>query len=131
MHRLIRNMFCLTLISLESLPATLASAKAPRDLASETRAIFAAQCAGCHGPELPRPKGRFGYVLDLKRVASNPEMVVPYSPDESELWQLVRRNEMPPEDASTGPLSEQQKAVIRAWIAAGASAHPVPHRRTP
>src|SRR5262249_12551585 len=52
----------------------------------------------------------------------NREMVVPSSPDESELWDLVRRGEMPPADALTGPLTAQQKGVIRAWIAAGAPA---------
>ena len=37
--------------------------------------------AGCHGPDLAKPKGRFGYVLDLRRIASNPEMVIPQSTD--------------------------------------------------
>jgi Planctomycete cytochrome C len=94
----------------------------PHDLAAEVRGVFAARCAGCHGPDLAKPKGRFGYVLDLARVASNREMVVPFSPAESELWELVRRGEMPPADAPTGPLAAPQKEVIRAWIAAGAPA---------
>ena len=93
-----------------------------RDLAAEVRSVFAAKCAGCHGPDLAKPKGRFGYVLDLARVAANREMVVPSAPDESELWVLVRKNEMPPDDAPSGPLTQEQKEAIRAWIAAGASA---------
>jgi mono/diheme cytochrome c family protein len=97
-----------------------APAGGPRDLATEVRGVFAAKCAGCHGPNLAKPKGRFGYVLDLARVAGNREMVVPSSPAESELWELVRRGEMPPADAPTGPLTAAQKEVIRAWIAAGA-----------
>jgi hypothetical protein len=71
---------------------------------------------------LPKPKGRFGYVLDLARVAGNREMVVPFMPDESELWELVRRGEMPPVDSPSGPLTGEQKELIRAWIAAGAPA---------
>jgi uncharacterized membrane protein len=59
-------------------------------------------------------------VLDLARVAGNREMVVPFVPDESELWELVRRGEMPPEDSPSGPLTAEQKETIRAWIAAGA-----------
>jgi hypothetical protein len=94
----------------------------PRDPAAEVRSVFAARCAGCHGPDLAKPKGRFGYVLDLKRVAGNREMVVPFSPAESELWELVRRNEMPPADAPTGALTAAEKEVIRAWIDAGAPA---------
>src|SRR5205809_3770722 len=91
-----------------------------RDLAAEVRSVFAAKCAACHGSDLAKPKGRFGYVLDLRRVAGNPEMVIPSRPDESELWVLVNRGEMPPPDAPHGPLSTAEKESIRAWIAAGA-----------
>ena len=97
-----------------------------RDAATEVRAVFAARCAVCHGPEVAKPKGRFGYVLDLKRVAANPEMVIPFNPDESELWNLVRRNEMPPEDSPRGQTTASEKETIRAWIAAGAPTAPSP-----
>src|SRR5262245_43076916 len=79
------------------------------DTAAEVRAVFSAKCTACHGPALAKPKGRFGYVLDLARVAGNREMVVPGAPDESELWGLVRRGEMPPDDSPAGPLSPDQK----------------------
>src|SRR5258708_38601184 len=101
-------------------PTAMSALAGERDLASEVHSVFAAKCAGCHGSNLARPKGRFGYVLDLARVARDPEKVVPSSPDESELWELVRRGEMPPEESPAGPLSAAQKATIRAWIAAGA-----------
>ena len=91
-----------------------------RDLAADVLAVFSAKCAVCHGPDVKKPKGRFGYVTDLARVAGNREMVIPGAPDESELWELVRRGEMPPEDSSAGPLSAYQKETVRAWIAAGA-----------
>jgi uncharacterized membrane protein len=91
-----------------------------RDLGSEVRNVFANKCAVCHGPDLAKPKGRFGYVLDLRRVAENPEIVVPGEPDQSELWELVKRDEMPPSDSPQGALTLDQKETIRAWIAAGA-----------
>jgi len=81
------------------------------DPGAEAARVFAAKCSACHGPDLVKPKGRFGYVLDLPRLATNPEFVVPGRPDESELWTLVKRDEMPPPDASTGPLSEAEKQV--------------------
>jgi mono/diheme cytochrome c family protein/uncharacterized membrane protein len=91
-----------------------------RDLGAEARGVFANKCAICHGPDLAKPKGRFGYVLDLRRVAGNPEMVIPQHPDESELWVLIRRGEMPPPDSPQGELTTAQKEIIRTWIAAGA-----------
>lgn len=89
-------------------------------LGSEVRRIFAVKCAGCHGPDLPKPQARFGYVLDLRRVAGNPQMVIPGRPDESELWALVSHGDMPPADSPHGPLTAAEKETIHAWIAAGA-----------
>jgi len=101
--------------------AAPARAESPaRDLGGEVRTIFAAKCAVCHGPDRVKPKGRFGYVLDLKRIAENPEMVIPGEPDQSELWELVKHGEMPQPESPRGPLSPEQKEVVRAWIAAGA-----------
>src|SRR5689334_13838133 len=79
------------------------------DHAADVRAVFAAKCAACHGPDLSRPKGRFGYVTELARVAANREMVVPGAPDESELWELVRRDEMPPAESPAGPLTSAER----------------------
>jgi uncharacterized membrane protein len=84
------------------------------------RAVFVAKCVECHGPDVAKPKGRFGYVLDLGRVAANPKLVVPFKPEQSELWELVRIGEMPPPEAASGSLTYPQKEAIRAWIAAGA-----------
>src|ERR1700722_17056935 len=106
--------------------ATAQSGARMADIGNEVRGIFASKCAACHGPDLPKPKGRFGYVLDLRRVAENPEMVIPLRPTESELWVLVQRDEMPPSDSPHGPLPPEQKEVIRAWISGGApDAYPI------
>jgi mono/diheme cytochrome c family protein/uncharacterized membrane protein len=91
-----------------------------RDIGDEVRGVFATKCAACHGPDLEKPRGRFGYVLDLRRVAENPEMVIPGRPTESELWLLVQHDEMPPAGSPHGALASEQKEVIREWIAAGA-----------
>jgi uncharacterized membrane protein/mono/diheme cytochrome c family protein len=96
------------------------STTASRDIGREVLSVFSAKCAACHGPDLPRPMGRFGYILDLKRLAGNPEKVIPPNPEESELWGLVQRNEMPPADSPRGALTTEQKDIIRQWIAAGA-----------
>jgi hypothetical protein len=96
------------------------AAPAARDLAAEVRSVFEAKCARCHGPDLARPRAGFGYVLDLRRVASNEHMIVPSRPDESELWMLIQNGEMPPPNSPTGSLTLAEKEVIRDWITAGA-----------
>jgi uncharacterized membrane protein len=89
-------------------------------LAGQVREIFEAKCLDCHGPELPRPKGKFGYVLDLKRVAENPEYVERGQPDKSEIFKMVFNDEMPGEDANVPPLTKDEKEIVRRWIELGA-----------
>ncbi|HEY3897586.1 MAG TPA: c-type cytochrome domain-containing protein, partial [Chthoniobacter sp.] len=69
-------------------------------LAGKVHEIFEAKCLDCHGPELPRPKGKFGYVLDLKRVADNTDYIVRGDPEKSDLFKMVEDDEMPGEDAN-------------------------------
>src|SRR5262249_29511912 len=70
-----------------------------RESVAPVQAVFSARCATCHGPDVLKPRGGFGYVLDLRRLAGNPNLIVPSSPEQSELWLLVRNGEMPPPDA--------------------------------
>ncbi|MEQ1842751.1 MAG: c-type cytochrome domain-containing protein, partial [Verrucomicrobiales bacterium] len=89
-------------------------------LAADVYKIFEAKCADCHGAHLPKPKGKFGYVLDLKRMAENPKYVVPGDPNESELYQLVKSDEMPGEDADVPPLTPEEKRIVERWVQIGA-----------
>jgi uncharacterized membrane protein len=75
---------------------------------------------------LARPRGGFGYLLDLRRLAADSDKVVPSHPNDSGLWQMVQSGEMPPPDSPSGALTAQEKEVIRAWIAAGAPAEGTP-----
>jgi len=93
-----------------------------QDLASRVRSIFLAKCSECHGRSLSRPRAAL-YLHELGQVASNREWVVPYEPENSYLWTLVRNDDMPAKGAKAGPLSPQEREIVRAWIAAGA---PVP-----
>ncbi len=88
--------------------------------AQQVHDIFEAKCIDCHGPELPRPKGKFGYVLDLKRVAANEEWVIRGKPADSELFSMVLHNEMPGEDANVPPLTPQELDAVKHWIELGA-----------
>jgi uncharacterized membrane protein len=80
-----------------------------------------------------RPRAKFGYVLDLARVAANPKMIVPGNPAKSELYQTVFHNEMPPAKESLPPLTVEEKEIVKAWIEVGAPPGPpvVPRPKSP
>lgn len=117
------------LLACMALPAFAAVVPAAPDeqlhLAEKVRGIFEAKCLDCHGHELPRPKGKFGYVLDLQRVADNPDYVVRGDVNRSEMFLMVRDNEMPGEDANVEPLTPEEVATVARWIEVGAPAGPV------
>lgn len=94
----------------------------PNDLSAQVRSIFVAKCSECHGRGLSRPKAAL-YLHELGPLAANREWVVPYEPEKSYLWTLVREDDMPAKGAKAGPLNDKEKQTVRAWIAAGA---PVP-----
>jgi uncharacterized membrane protein/mono/diheme cytochrome c family protein len=91
-------------------------------VAQRVRDIFEAKCLDCHGPELPRPKGKFGYVLDLQRMADNPDYVVRGDPEQSEIYIMVREDEMPGEDAPVPALTPEEKEIVKRWVEIGAPA---------
>jgi uncharacterized membrane protein/mono/diheme cytochrome c family protein len=108
------------LLILSARGAEVASREEQMKIAQQVHVIFDAKCVECHGPELPRPKGKFGYVLDLKRVGENEEWVVKGNAEESELYKMVRDNDMPGEDASVPALTPDELAVVKRWIEIGA-----------
>lgn len=84
--------------------------------------LFQAKCNDCHGAQLERPKGKFGYVMDLKRVAANEDYVVAGDASKSELYRTVFEDEMPGKDSSCGPATAAEKLALRRWIQIGAPA---------
>lgn len=102
--------------------ASIQATSTPQVLASHVYAIFQARCTECHGANLQRPKGKFGYVLDLARLAANPKMIVPGMPAQSELYQTVFHDEMPPPKSNRPPLTSEEKEIVKSWIEA---AHPL------
>lgn len=91
------------------------------DLAGNVHVIFEKRCNECHGSHLKKPEGKFGHVLDLKRMADNLDYVERGKPHQSELYRLVNDGEMPPDDhPKTPPLTGEEKDIVRRWIQAGA-----------
>ena len=92
-----------------------------RHLAGNVHVIFEHKCNECHGSQLKKPEGKFGHVLDLKRLADNLDYIERGKPARSELYRLVNDGEMPPDDhPKTPPLTGEEKEVVRRWIQAGA-----------
>jgi uncharacterized membrane protein len=84
--------------------------------------LFESKCNDCHGAHLAKPKGKFGYTMDLKRVAANEDYVATGDPDKSELFRLVNEDEMPGKDSEHGVASSAEKLALRQWIQIGAPA---------
>jgi uncharacterized membrane protein len=84
--------------------------------------LFKATCAACHTPEAEKVGGGFDYVLDLGRVAANPEYIVPGKPEESELFLVIAEGDMPPRESGLAPVDEQGKETVKRWIALDAPA---------
>jgi uncharacterized membrane protein len=89
------------------------------DLGDRVRVIFQGRCVGCHGPDVSKPKGKFGFVTDLARVAEK------YggggSLDDSDLWGYLTGAPklMPPPESESGPLTAEEMAIVRWWLTAG------------
>ena len=91
----------------------------------DIRPILADSCFSCHGPD--RNQRKADLRLDLAPAASAPgetPVVVPGSPDKSELWRRVSsqdpEQQMPPPD-TRARLSAGQLQLVRRWIEEGAA----------
>jgi hypothetical protein len=98
------------------LSAALGHAQEAVDFDRSIAPLLVDRCLDCHSGT--RPKGK----LDLSRKASafqggrSGNGIVPRNLAKSEVWRRVGADEMPPKK----PLPEKEKAILKAWIAAGA-----------
>lgn len=86
----------------------------------QIRPLLSDRCYTCHGPDERTRKG--GLRLDDRESAIKSGALVPGKPDESEL--IVRlhatdNSQMPPAKANL-PLTEEEKRILKVWIAQGA-----------
>jgi hypothetical protein len=106
-------------------PTELLPPAAPQsiDFSEDVEPILAASCARCHGAE--RPRGGFRLTDRVAAIAGGQggPAIIPGDSGNSPLIHYVARlvegMEMPPTGAGD-PLSEEQVAVLRAWIDQGA-----------
>lgn len=78
--------------------------------------LLSERCLDCHSGV--KPKG--GLDLSRRQTAlaggDEGEAIAPGNPNKSRLWEYVDDNKMPPKK----PLSKEEKALLKTWIAAGA-----------
>lgn len=77
-------------------------------------------CVKCHGPAKQEGKLDLSLAGAIIRGGKQGASLVPHDIEASLLWQRVSSDEMPPET----PLSDAEKAVLKAWIIAGAPGLP-------
>ena len=103
--------------------APLADATVDAELAWQVYRLFQRSCANCHSGHR-KPKGGFGFVLDLPRLARTPDYVMRGNPDASYLYEVIVETDpefmMPPQDAEEPRLTAAEAELVRAWIAGGA-----------
>jgi uncharacterized membrane protein len=82
--------------------------------------LFESKCNDCHGTHLVKPKGKLGYIMDLKKIAANEDFISGTDPSKSELFRLVNEDEMPGKDSDHPPATDAEKLALRRWIQLGA-----------
>jgi uncharacterized membrane protein/mono/diheme cytochrome c family protein len=112
-------MACIGLVPFAARGAEAEDAEAIQTTAAVFQ-FFESKCNDCHGAHLTKPKGKFGYVMDLKRVGENEDWVSGSDPAKSELFRLVNEDEMPGKDSDYGVATPAEKLALRRWIQLGA-----------
>ena len=110
----------------EAAPPLAANIQAPTDPVAQ--AAFDAldkHCARCHQDGMLQhvkvPQKNFGFVLQLDRLAGDPNFVVPGNPDASKIVQKILNKEMPADywsgsSLDATPVSPDEFTAIRNWI---------------
>lgn len=87
-------------------------------LATQAKAIIQKHCHVCHGSE-GSIEGGVNYILDVSSLVARRKLV-PGDASKSPLWKRIEAGEMPPDGSETAP-SDDEKAILKKWIAAGAA----------
>src|SRR5262249_7579184 len=94
----------------------------PVDFNTEVRPLLASMCYQCHGPDEKARKAKRR--LDVRDAALDRGVIAPGKPDDSELLRRVcsddAKERMPPAASKKPPLTADQTALLKRWVAEGA-----------
>lgn len=130
-----RYRFIISLLLALSGLASAQDTDSPVDMEAVAK-LLNERCASCHAPGSDDPKAlkKWDGALDLAATAADGQLIVPGDIDDSELYQLIEFEEMPPQDSDIPMLNEAEKAVLATWIMNGApvtTASDQPHPTEP
>ncbi|QDT68501.1 Planctomycete cytochrome C [Planctomycetes bacterium MalM25] len=91
----------------------------------DIRPLLSDRCFACHGPDAENAAS--GLRLDVAEEALDYGAIAPGEPDESEMIARIESDDhdlvMPPEELHK-PLTDEEKALLRRWVAQGAEYEP-------
>ncbi len=96
------------------------AAEPPPSYERDIAPLLKQQCVKCHGPAKHEGKLDLSVAGAVVRGGKQGPVLVPHDLAASLLWQRVESDEMPPET----PLTDKEKALLKAWIIAGAPGLP-------
>ena len=88
---------------------------------SDVAPILVAKCGKCHSSKVQKGSLDLSSMHGLRRGGESGESAIAESVDDSLLWIMIDGGDMPPEGQP--PLSDDERSLIRAWLAAGAKSN--------
>ncbi len=115
---MLMSLGCPALLAADETAAHPATKKVPDTFS--VMALLKVRCVKCHGPAKTEGELNLSTPGLLAHGGENGPAIAAGKLDESLLWQRVTADEMPPDE----PLGEDERSLIRDWIAAGAPGLP-------
>src|SRR5579885_2624793 len=102
-----------------------ATAADPPDYTPDVKPVLTKHCLSCHGPEKQRSGSRLDTAVFALKGGNSGPAIVPHKSSESRLIVAISGGKddipaMPPKEKP--PLSQEEIAILRAWVDAGAPA---------
>jgi mono/diheme cytochrome c family protein len=116
-----RRLLVLALI-LAAPAATSAQQPKPEELAAQAKTILTKYCFECHGKDPAKIKKKLNILDHAALLADKRKLLVPKAPDDSKIIKRIENADEPMPPEGKPQVTEAERKVLRAWIAAGAPA---------
>ncbi|MGE5193746.1 MAG: DUF1549 domain-containing protein, partial [Deltaproteobacteria bacterium] len=117
---MLRRLLLITWISAASGAAASAEEPVFPQFARDVQPLLKRHCLKCHGPAKREGGLNLSTPAGIVRGGKNGAALAPHDVKASLLWKRISEDEMPPDE----PLAENEKEILKRWIAAGAPGLP-------